>query len=100
MSDFIGLSHSFEVFEAFFNEHSNLDSRFFSVCFLCAIYWSCKCCEGKRREEKEGNGSESNYGQKKEKRVQRRKLDVDDVHHKSKRPHGPSKWKILLKISR
>ena len=100
MSDFIGLSHSLEVFEAFFDEHSNLDSRFFLFVFYVPFIGAANAVRGKDERKKKEMAASQITAKKKEKRVQRRKLDVDDVHHKSKRPHGPSKWKILLKISR
>lgn len=46
----------------------------------------------RERERKEGNGSESSYSQKR-RSVERRKLNVDSVHHRSEWPHGAPKWR-------
>ena len=52
VSDFIGLSHSLEVFEAFFDEHSNLDSRFFLFVFYVPFIGAANAVRGKDERKK------------------------------------------------
>ena len=75
MSDFIGLSHSLEVFEAFFDEHSNLDSRFFLFVFYVPFIGAANAVRGKD-ERKKKEMAASRITAKKKKRETRPEAEV------------------------